>query len=66
MQRFPSSVAARSLLRHVACLLVAGEAGWEIMVPRSFARTVVHELSEAMRGVAGRRALEAREHSDPA
>jgi len=63
---FPSDAAARSLLRHVACLLVAGEAGCEIMVPRSFARTVVHELTEAMRGVAGRRALEARERSDPA
>lgn len=57
---FPEDFAARSLLRHVACLIVASEAGWELRVQRSFARTAVHEITEAMRSLAGRRELEAR------
>ncbi|HMR54961.1 MAG TPA: sarcosine oxidase subunit gamma [Amaricoccus sp.] len=50
--------AARSLLRHVPCLLLAAGPGWEIWVQRSFTRTAVHEIAGAMRSLAGRRALE--------
>ncbi len=65
---FPEGFAARSLLRHVACLVVASEAGWEVRVQRSFARTAVHEITGAMRSLAGRRALGARGQArgDPA
>ena len=63
---FPEGTAARSLLRHVACLLVAAGEGWEIRVPRSFARTAVQDIADAMRSLAGRRALEAGGRGDPA
>jgi sarcosine oxidase subunit gamma len=53
---FPRGAAARSLLGHVPLLLVAGD-GFELLVPRSYARTAVRELGEAMRGVAARAAL---------
>ena len=55
--RFPAGSAARSLLRHVPLLLVAREAGLDLLVPRSYARTAVHELATAMRTVAARRAI---------
>ena len=54
----PAGRVARSLLNHVPCLLVAVEGGFEIRVPRSYARTAVHDLVEAMRSVAARAALE--------
>ncbi len=54
---FPPGAAARSMLRHVALLLLATEAGFELLVPRSYARTAVHDLDEAMRSVAARAAL---------
>jgi sarcosine oxidase subunit gamma len=54
---FPPESAARSLLRHVMLLLIATEDGFELLVPRSYARTAVGEISEAMRAVAGRAAL---------
>ena len=53
--RFPAGSAARSLLRHVPLLLLAREAGFDLLVPRSYARTAVHELAAAMRAVAARR-----------
>ncbi len=56
---FPAGTAARSLLRHVPLLIVAGEAGFELLVPRSYARTAVEELGAAMRGVEARAALTA-------
>jgi hypothetical protein len=40
-------------------LLVAVEGGFELLVPRSYARTAMRELGEAMRGVAARAALTA-------
>jgi methylglutamate dehydrogenase subunit D len=54
---FPPGSVARTLLRHLACLLVAGADGFEILVMRSFARSAVHDLTGAMRAVAGRAAL---------
>lgn len=51
---FPAGRAARTLLRHVPLLLVAAGAGFELLVPRSCARTAVGDLAEAMRGVAAR------------
>jgi heterotetrameric sarcosine oxidase gamma subunit len=54
---FPPGSVARSLLRHVMLLLIATDDGFELLVPRSFARTAVRELREAMRAVAGRAAL---------
>jgi sarcosine oxidase subunit gamma len=56
---FPPGAAARSQLRHVPLLLVAVAGGFELMVPRSYARTAVRELGEAMRGVAAWAALTA-------
>lgn len=50
--------AARTLLFHMtATLMRTGEARWEILVFRSMARTAVHDLTAAMRDVAGRAAL---------
>ncbi len=54
---FPAGGVARSLLGHVDCLLIAGTAGFEILVARSFTRTAVHDIETAMRAVAARRAL---------
>ena len=55
--RFPAGSAARSLLRHVPLLLLARGGGLDLLVPRSYARTAVHELAGAMRAVAARRSL---------
>jgi heterotetrameric sarcosine oxidase gamma subunit len=54
---FPPGHVARCLLRHVMLLLIATDDGFELLVPRSFARTAARELREAMRAVAGRAAL---------
>lgn len=54
---FPPGSAGRSLLRHVMVLVVATGGGFELLVPRSYARTAVGEIGEAMRAVAGRAAL---------
>ena len=54
---FPPGSAARSMLGHVPLLLVNGDDGFELLVPRSYARTAVEELATAMRGVAARAAL---------
>ena len=51
---FPAGAAARSMLRHVPLLLVAVEGGFELFVPRSYARTAVHEVGVAMASVAAR------------
>jgi sarcosine oxidase subunit gamma len=53
---FTPGAAARSLLRHVPLLIVAGD-GFELFVPRSYGRTAVGDLVAAMRGVAARAAL---------
>ena len=57
---FPPGAAARSLLRHVPLLLVSREAGFDLLVPRSFAATVVDEIGTAMRRLAARGSLTAR------
>ncbi len=54
---FPPGSVARSLLRHVMLLLIAADDGFDLLVPRSYARTTARELGEAMRAVAGRAAL---------
>jgi len=51
---------ARTLLRHVMVLIVAGDAGFDLLVMRSFTVSAVEDLSTAMRRLAGRAALEAR------
>ncbi|MFO1143451.1 MAG: sarcosine oxidase subunit gamma [Amaricoccus sp.] len=54
---FPPGAVARSLLRHVPLILVAGDPGFELLVPRSYAGTAVTELAAAMRSVAARAVL---------
>ncbi len=52
---FKRGHAARTLLFHVPVTLIrAGKDRWEILAPRSMAKTVLHDLSEAMIGVAAR------------
>ncbi|MDU8929996.1 sarcosine oxidase subunit gamma family protein [Alisedimentitalea sp. MJ-SS2] len=56
--RFKRGHAARSELAHMSAILMrTGENRYDIMVFRSMAKTLVHDLSEAMLSVAGRRAL---------
>ena len=54
---FLPGAVARSLLRHVPLVLVAGDPGFELLVPRSYAGTAVAELATAMRSVAARAAF---------
>jgi sarcosine oxidase subunit gamma len=54
---FPEGAAARSMLRHVPLLLIAAEARFRLIVPRSYARTAVEDLAGAMAGVAARGGL---------
>ena len=54
---FPEGAAARTLLRHVPLLLVRTGAGFDLLVPRSYAETAVGEIAEAMARVAARGAL---------
>jgi sarcosine oxidase subunit gamma len=54
---FPEGRAARTELRHVACLILAAPDGYEIHAPRSFAATVAQEIAGAMRMLAARAAL---------
>jgi sarcosine oxidase subunit gamma len=55
---FPPGTCARSLLGHVHALFEReGTDAWRILVPRSMTGSVVHDLTEAMRGVAARSAL---------
>jgi sarcosine oxidase subunit gamma len=56
---FPPGAAARSQLRHVACLIEAVAEGYEIRVARSVATTAVHDLAAAMRAVAARAGIAA-------
>jgi heterotetrameric sarcosine oxidase gamma subunit len=51
---FRPGAAARSQLGQVPLVLVAVGGGFELLVPRSYARTAVRELGEALRGVAAR------------
>ncbi len=51
---FPPGTAARTLLRHAPLLIIAHEAWFELLVPRSYARVAVRELGMAMRRMAGR------------
>ncbi len=42
---------ARSLLGHMTAIIVKIDNGYELMVFRAFAKTLVHELQDAMRSV---------------
>ena len=46
--------AARTLLGHMNALILRTEEGWELMVFRSMAGTLAHDLGRSMRGVAAR------------
>jgi heterotetrameric sarcosine oxidase gamma subunit len=55
---FARGSSARTLLNHMPCLILReAETAFELFVFRSMAGTAVHELAEAMRGVAARTAL---------
>lgn len=45
---------ARSLIGHMTALIMRSTDGFQIMVFRAFARTLVHELTDAMTAVAAR------------
>jgi sarcosine oxidase subunit gamma len=50
---FPEGAAARTLVGHMPCVLMrSGAERYEIMVFRSMARTLAHDLKEAMESVA--------------
>ncbi len=54
-REFPEGATARTLLGHMPVTLTrAGPEAWEVMGFRSMARTLVHELREAMGHVAAR------------
>ncbi|MGC9367915.1 MAG: sarcosine oxidase subunit gamma [Paracoccaceae bacterium] len=56
---FATGHTARTLLGHMACSLTrVGEAGFDIMVMRSMARSALHELGVAMKSVAAQRAIQ--------
>ena len=46
--------AVRTLLGHMGALILRTDEGWELMVFRSMAGTLAHDLGRAMRGVAAR------------
>lgn len=54
---FAAGSVARTLLRHVMCLVVAEGDGFDILVMRSFAASAADDLGEAMQRVAGRAAI---------
>jgi len=53
----PPGGMARTLLRHVPVMVTADDAGFALLVPRSFAATALGEIVDAMRAVAAREAL---------
>ena len=56
---FKTRRAVRTEVAHMSALLIrTGQDRYEVMVFRSMAKTLVHDLSEAMTAVAGRRALD--------
>ena len=55
---FPTHTTARTLIGHMtASLMRTGARSWEIMVYRSMAATLVHDLTRAMKHQAARAAL---------
>lgn len=54
---FPAGAAARTELRHMMCLILARDGGFDLLVMRSFAETAAHEIAHAMRAVAARATL---------
>ncbi|PTX56698.1 sarcosine oxidase subunit gamma [Litoreibacter ponti] len=45
---------ARSLIGHMSAIIIRQDAGFQIMVFRAFARTLVHEMTDAMTALAAR------------
>jgi heterotetrameric sarcosine oxidase gamma subunit len=55
---FPPGRSARGLLNHMPCLILRDtDAAFDLLVFRSMAGTAVHEVTDAMRGVAARAAI---------
>jgi sarcosine oxidase subunit gamma len=52
----PPDMAVRALLNHMPLCLMRGDAGFDLLVFRSMARTAVHDLLTAMRQLAAREA----------
>ena len=48
---FPNGHAARTEIAHMSGLILARDEGYDIWVARSFARTLHHDLTEAMKSV---------------
>jgi sarcosine oxidase subunit gamma len=55
----PDDRALRSVLHHTPCLLLTAAGGFDLLVPRSYTRTAVHDLTTAMSSVAATEALRA-------
>lgn len=51
-QAFEPGKVARTLLGHMTCVLIATDAGFDVLTMRSVAGTAVHEIAVAMRAVA--------------
>ncbi len=48
---------ARSLIGHMSAIIIARSDGYDLMVFRAFAKTLVHEVAQAMRSVAAQARL---------
>ncbi len=55
LRRMAEGHVARSLIGHMNAVILRREIGFEIMVFRSMAKTLVHEVSAVMRSVAAQR-----------
>lgn len=56
LSAFPEGAAARTLCQHMTVNICRRAEGLQIMAFRSMARTLAHDIGEAMASVAGRRA----------
>lgn len=56
----PDDRALRSVLHHTPCLLVTAAGGFDLLVPRSYTHTAVHDLTTAMTSVAATETLRAK------
>lgn len=56
-EAFAKDAAARSELSHMMCAISRCKDGYNVMVLRSFARTVAHDVTNAMRSIAAQTSL---------
>lgn len=56
-ETIPVGTAARTELAHMMALVVRSDGGWTILVMRSFARSAVHHIAEAMCSVAAQEGM---------